>query len=61
MKTMTESNFSGGPRSCIGKQLSYLEGKIAAIKFLRRYEHMKEPKERVFELGLTMRLKHSVV
>lgn len=29
--------FSGGPRSCIGKHLAYLESKIGLIKFVMRY------------------------
>ncbi len=32
--------FSGGPRSCIGKNLALLESKIAVIKFMQRYENL---------------------
>ena len=61
MQAMTEMNFSGGPRVCIGKHLAYLEVKIAVVKFLRRYDNMKELKERVFGIGLISKFEHSVV
>lgn len=37
--------FSGGPRTCIGKHLAYLESKIALIKFMRRYDNFTLPKK----------------
>lgn len=36
--------FSSGQRVCIGKQLAYLESKIAFIKFFKRYKHVEAPK-----------------
>ena len=54
-------NFSGGPRSCIGKQLANLELKIALIKFLTRYDNLKELHERVFMVGMTGRYKNCEV
>lgn len=35
--------FSGGPRTCIGKHLAYLESKIALIKLVKRYENFTIP------------------
>jgi cytochrome P450 len=35
------TGFFGGPRSCIGKHLAYLESKIVVIKLLMRYKEMK--------------------
>ena len=61
MQMMTEMNFSGGPRVCIGKHWAYLEVKIAVVKFLRRYDNMKELKERVFGIGLISKFEHSDV
>jgi len=37
LNNMVMMTFSGGPRSCIGKNLALLEIKIAVIKFLQRY------------------------
>jgi len=34
--------FSGGPRSCIGKQLALMEMKVMMIKFLKRYRSLVE-------------------
>ncbi len=38
--------FSGGPRNCIGKNLSLLESKIALIKLLKRYSKIRLPEEK---------------
>jgi cytochrome P450 len=35
------TGFFGGPRTCIGKHLAYLESKIVMIKLLRRYKSME--------------------
>lgn len=35
--------FSAGPKSCMGKQLAYLESKIILIKLLKRYERFELP------------------
>ena len=55
------SNFSGGPRGCIGKNLAITEMKVMMIKFLQRYENLVELKERMYELQLTYHIKHSDV
>ena len=39
--------FSGGPRTCIGKHLAKLEAKIGLIKFLKRFEKIEIPKEKI--------------
>ena len=35
--------FSAGPRHCIGKQLAYMESKIALVKFVKRYPKFEIP------------------
>ena len=37
--------FSGGQRTCIGKNFAKLESKIALIKFMKRYERITLPKD----------------
>jgi len=34
--------FSGGPRGCLGKSLALVEIKVMMIKFLQRYDKLKE-------------------
>lgn len=34
--------FSGGPRSCMGKNLAHIEMKVMTIKFLKRYKNLIE-------------------
>jgi cytochrome P450 len=34
--------FSGGPRGCLGKSLALVEIKVMMIKFLKRYDRLKE-------------------
>ena len=41
------AGFSGGPRSCIGKNLAKLEAKIGLIKFMKRYEKIELPEKKV--------------
>jgi cytochrome P450 len=35
--------FSGGPRTCIGKNLALIESKIAIVKMVRRYKEIRLP------------------
>ena len=53
--------FSLGPRSCLGKNLALLESKIAVIKFMQRYEELKETHPREFVWKIANSLKHSTV
>ena len=39
---MLMMGFSTGPRTCIGKHLALIESKIAAIKFIQRYDNLEE-------------------
>ena len=39
--------FSGGPRTCIGKHLAFLESKIALIKFVKRYDSFRPVQDHV--------------
>ena len=34
--------FSGGPRGCLGKGLALVEMKVMMIKFIQRYDKLKE-------------------
>jgi cytochrome P450 len=36
----TFTGFLGGPRTCLGKHLAFLESKIVIVKLLRRYKKM---------------------
>ena len=39
--TYAIGGFSGGPRTCIGKNLARLNAKIGLIKFMKRYEKVE--------------------
>ena len=58
---MLMMGFSLGPRTCIGKHLALLESKIAAIKFVQRYENLTEHFEPEFLFTFAYRLKNSTV
>ena len=51
-KPYTWLTFSAGPRSCIGKQLAFMEMKLIVIHLLRQYELSMETQE------LTMKLEN---
>jgi cytochrome P450 len=53
--------FSGGPRSCLGKNLALVEMRVMMIKFVQRYEQLAEAgrKKRAFDLGLTYHIRNS--
>lgn len=55
--------FSGGPRSCLGKNLALTEMRVMMIKFMKRYSKVVElfKGERKFELMLTLHLLQSKV
>ena len=58
---MLMMGFSLGPRTCIGKQLSMIESKIATIKFMQRYANVSEKFERQFIFKFAYTLKESLV
>jgi cytochrome P450 len=43
--------FGGGPRTCIGKHLAFLESKIMLIKLFKRYSKISVQKERLMKLN----------
>jgi len=53
--------FSGGPRGCLGKNLSLTEMKVFMIKFMQRYDTLVELnlKQRAYEIGITYFIKDS--
>ena len=48
----TFTGFSGGPRTCLGKQLALLESKIGLVKLVLRYSKFSVEKKK-----LAMKLK----
>jgi cytochrome P450 len=50
--------FSLGPRACIGKNLAYLESKIAIVKLIMRYKTIEVPKDVTLKLGLAYGTEH---
>ena len=56
----TMINLAAGP-DAIGYALEHSEAKIAFVKFLRRYESLKELHEREFIIETTSKFKHSDV
>ena len=51
--------FSGGPRSCIGKNLALTETKVMMIKLMQRFDNVIEHsvKERKIEAPFTLHIK----
>lgn len=53
--------FNVGPRTCIGKQLGLLESKLATVKFLMRYDGLKELQKRELVIKFSYTLKNAMV
>ena len=65
MQQLISVIFSGGPRSCMGKNLAHIEMKVMMIKFFRRYknliEHGCKQEGRAYDLKLVYCVKDSSV
>ena len=59
IQSLSDTMFSQGPRTCLGKQLAHLESKVAVVKFIQRYDSLRELGERVIEFKQVAQYKHT--